>query len=72
MGVVDVEIARVDFVHAETAVEVRQGCHAGADPADVEGGVAGLVRALRERSVRKTKDEFWQCGEDLRCLRSRS
>jgi hypothetical protein len=58
VGVVDVEVAGVDLVHAETAVEVRQRCHGGADPADVEGGVAGLVGALREKSVWRWRSNF--------------
>ena len=33
VGFVDVEIARVDFVHSETGVEVSQGGHGGPDPA---------------------------------------
>ena len=46
VGVVDLKGAGVDFVHAEAAVEVGQGCDAGANPAGNEGRVGILLGGL--------------------------
>ena len=46
VGVVDFEVAGVDFVHSEAAVEIRQGGYAGADPAGGEGIGARLLGAV--------------------------
>lgn len=46
VGVVDAEVAGVDFVHPVAGVEVCEGCDGGADPADGEGVFAGLDGAV--------------------------
>ena len=46
VGVVDLEVARVDLVHAEARVEISQGRDAGADPGDGLGKLGGLGGAV--------------------------
>ena len=46
VGVVDVEVASVDFVHPEAAVEVCQGRDAGAYPSWSESIFAGLLGTI--------------------------
>lgn len=46
VGVVDAEIARVDFVHTIAGVQVGQRCDRGAHPADVDGMIRVLHRAI--------------------------
>ena len=43
VSVVDVEGAGIDLVHAEAAVQVRERCYAGADPAGCQGVGGGDV-----------------------------
>lgn len=46
IGVIDAEITRVDFVHTIAGVQVGQGRDRGSHPADIDGMVGILHRAI--------------------------